>query len=164
MLKISGEVKSKRRDGKAIQVEDNWYSVMFASGLDGVNKGDYVDLEYTTKPNPAGGDYRNIKSVSKAAAPASRPVSAVAPSTPAGRSFPVHPLSPERAIIRQNALGHAVKVFADLPIDGNDFGNATETAQAIIELARVFEAYSAGDLDREMAEESVREMLAMERS
>lgn len=172
-MNISGVVDSKRRDGKGIKIGDDWYSVMFASVLNEVNKGDFVEVEYTTKPSPTGGDYRNIKSVKKSMAPASRPMTAGgAPAgtyssagSSAARTFPVGAFSPERSIIRQNSLGHAVKVLADLPIDEGDvFATAAEAADAVIAVARVFEAYSAGDLDREMVEAEMKTMLAKERS
>lgn len=169
-MNISGVVDSKRRDGKGIKIGDDWYSVMFASVLNEVNKGDFVEVEYTTKPSPSGGDYRNIKSVKKSMAPASRPMTAGgAPAgtyTAAGaRTFPVGAFSPERSIIRQNSLAHAINLFDNIPIDNFDtFDTAAEAAEAIIAVARVFEAYSAGDLDRELVEAEMKTMLAKERS
>lgn len=165
MIKINGVVDSKRRDGKAIKVGENWFSVMASSPvLDSINKGDYVEFMYTEKPSPSGEPYRNIKgSVTKTAAPAASPVTGAGVMGKkeggfVGRSFPVPALAPERSIIRQNSLGHAVQI-----VNSNcAFGDPEESARRAIEIARMFEAYSAGDLDVEMVDEEVKKMLAKE--
>lgn len=166
MIKMNGVVDSKRRDGKAIKVGEDWFSVMASSPvLDSINKGDHVEFVYTEKPSPSGVPYRNIKgSVTKVMPPATVPVTGAgvmgktATAGYAGRTFPVPALAPERSIIRQNSLGHAVEIVTQMAA----FGNCDEAAERAIEIARMFEAYSAGDLDVEMVDEEVKKMLAKE--
>jgi hypothetical protein len=167
MIKMNGVVEMKRRDGKAIKVGENWFSVMASSPvLDSINKGDYVEFTYTEKPSPSGEPYRNIKgSVTKVPPPAAAPVTGAgmmkgtaSASGFIGRTFPVPALAPERSIIRQNSLGHAVEIVTQMTA----FGNCEEAAERTIEIARMFEAYSAGDLDVEMVDEEIKKMLAKE--
>ena len=66
-----------------------------------------------------------------------------------GRSFPVEPLAPERTINRQNALTAAAKLFGQHGIDNTDLPALVDD---IIQVARNFEAYTTGDMDREEAE------------
>lgn len=114
--------------------------------------GDFVDLTYDDSSR-----YKDIQSISKAtgsppAVAAKPPVTAAAPvKSGYDRVFPVPALSPERAIIRQNALGHATKVVLDGPMEvGSEDG-----VEEIIRIARKFEAYATGDLDKAMAEEDI---------
>lgn len=169
MNKISGVVESKRRDGKAIQVEGKWFSIFMGDALDSVNKGDYVEFMYTEKANPAGGDsYKNIKgSVTKKTPPASTPMSAFPAASAAGsaramyaKEFPVPPLHPDRSIIRQNSLAHATKVIIDGCYNPGGLGAEMDCAEKIIAVARIFEAYSTGELDASIADEEVKKMLA----
>ena len=174
MNKISGVVESKRRDGKAIQVEGKWFSIFMGDALDSVNKGDYVEFMYTEKANPAGGDsYKNIKgSVTKKTPPASTPMSAFPTASAAGarasggfvpKEFPVPPLHPDRSIIRQNSLSHATEL---VQWSGMSTSAASDEerddcmAARVIRMARMFEAYSTGELDASIADEEVKKMLA----
>ena len=66
--------------------------------------------------------------------------------------FPIHPLAYERALDRRNALTAAVTLIAA------GFGDKASTkkvpiAEEVIALAKKLEAYSTGDIEREMAEE-----------
>jgi hypothetical protein len=157
-------VEAKARTGKSIKVGDDWYGAFSASQLDGVEKGDTVTFTYTVTEK---GDktYKNIKGNVKKEAGASTPVSAS--SSGGGKSsgggwvvkeFPVPPLHPDRSIIRQNSLTHAGKVVEMFGHDGLD--SPDELAQAIVEIARIFEAYSTGESDKEAAEAEVKKMLA----
>lgn len=56
MEAVKGAVESKRRDGKGIKVEGEWYSVFSASDLSHVDWKDEVEFLYDQK-----GRYRNIK-------------------------------------------------------------------------------------------------------
>lgn len=62
------------------------------------------------------------------------------------RTFPVGALSPERAIIRQNSLTNARELV--LKNEDKELSNKA-LAEEVIAVARIFEAYSAGDLDVE---------------
>lgn len=65
-----------------------------------------------------------------------------------GRTFPVHPLAPERTINRQNALTNAVAYLRDSEV----------SPEQVIDVARIFEAYTTGDLDAQEAEAAVKAM------
>lgn len=64
------------------------------------------------------------------------------------REFPVPPLAPERTINRQNALTAAAKLFGEHGIDNADLESLAED---IIKVARMFENYTTGDADLELA-------------
>jgi hypothetical protein len=122
-----------------------------------VNVGDEVFITYET--TAAG--YRNIKGLTVVAAGSGGPVpiANTAPKSGSGAAsggkryrangeeggFPLHPLCYERALDRRNALTAA----ADLA--GAAYrATADEThlnKEAIVEVARYFEAYTTGDLD-----------------
>jgi len=155
------------RDGKRLKMDNGeWYSAFASSQCAGIAAGDYVMFSYAVSPpKPDGKTYNNIKgNVKKAAAPDSAPAPVSAgrpPATSSGsRPFPIPPLHGDRAIIRQNALGHAVRAVqnswanTEMPLE--------EYTATIIDVARKFEAYSAGDLDMEIAEDAVRKMAASE--
>lgn len=63
------------------------------------------------------------------------------------RVFPVPALSPERAIIRQNALTNARELYVGT-LTGKKEVALDDAARHIIDIARIFEAYSTGDIDR----------------
>lgn len=76
------------------------------------------------------------------------------PKNASERTFPIAALSPERAIIRQNALTQARELVVgviSLKSDVSDWDGRKEQLDVlvgeIIRQARKFEAYSAGDLD-----------------
>lgn len=68
-----------------------------------------------------------------------------------GRTFPVDATAPERTINRQNALTNAVQFLT------KDSKKAV-TPDEVIEVARMFEAYTTGDLDVQEAEAALAEM------
>lgn len=57
---ISGEVQNIRKDRKAIQIENVWYSSNFKAIPETINKGDNVLIKYTEK-----GQFKNVKSIEK---------------------------------------------------------------------------------------------------
>lgn len=68
------------------------------------------------------------------------------------KEFPVPMLHPDRSIIRQNALAHATKLYTAYQEDNSGAApyheiSVTEAAGEVIEIARLFEAYSTGMLD-----------------
>jgi hypothetical protein len=71
------------------------------------------------------------------------------------RVFPIPALDASRAINRQNALTNArelIECFVH-PGDGTPDWNIEFAVQRIIETARMFEAYTCGDLDMQEVEE-----------
>ena len=155
---VNGVVESLARTGKSIKVGGEWYGAFSPASLGGCKVGDTVAFSWAPSKD---GQFKNIKgSVSFVGGGAATPASLDAPaprSAPSGGSygrsitFPLPPLDGQRVIVRQNALGHATKVV----IDGGmyDANNLPGTAAQIIEAARHFEAYVAGDLDLELAKE-----------
>lgn len=155
----SGVVEAMARSGKGMKIDGEWYSGFTAGVLNGAKVGDNVSFTYT-ETTKEGTTYKNIKgSVSISDGPtaseAGVPVRAASSSgwSKGGRSFPVGPLDPERSIIRQNALTQANKMLENANTEGTvDF---TDMAYQVIEIARIFESYSAGDMDAAEAEKAV---------
>lgn len=158
---VNGVVESLARTGKSIKVGGEWYGAFSPASLGGCKVGDAVSFSWASSKD---GQYKNIKgSVSVVGGGAATPASldapaprATAPAASYGRSitFPLPPLDGQRVIVRQNALGHATKVVVELTSKAYDEpATENELAEAIINLARQFEAYVAGDLDIELAKE-----------
>lgn len=108
--------------------------------------GDTVVLEYSDSSR-----YKDVTSVSKTAAAVSIPTapvkSAAGPYTGSAKPFPIPPLHGDRAIIRQNALGHASRIYSATVSSGFEAQTPADIASWVITLAREFEAYATGDLD-----------------
>lgn len=161
MTKLNGFIETMGADGKRFKLDDgNWYSA-FKSDQIKAGKGDYVEFTYAMN-----GTFRNVKgSVNKATAPAdapTKPYGATASERGAkfvAKEFPVPPLHPDRSIIRQNSLSHACEV---VNMAGDWSCGEKDIAERVIEIARMFEAYSTGDLDQGIADEAVKQMLARE--
>lgn len=117
--------------------------------------GDTVDFQYTENSYGKNIDMASVRLLSKGeGAP-----TAVAPATsgskpsysPPAKVFPIPPLHGDRAIVRQNSITNATKAVGDF-LDENP-ASLEEYAETIIKVARMFEAYSCGDLDLAVAEE-----------
>lgn len=146
-------VEAKSKDGKKIMIGPDWFSAFNASTLEGVERGDTVSFVYTLK-----GDWKNIKgSVRKGEGTATDAIAPIKSSTPhfSRGNFPIHPLDGQRSIIRQNSLTNSVATAKLLLTGEEDVAVATDF---IISIAREFEKYSAGDLDREAAEAELKEL------
>ena len=147
MDSVSGEVISKRRDGKGVKLPDGqWYSTFEPSVLSAYDRGANVDITYEQK-----GPFRNIKTIqaSNGAAPVAtgKDTHVMGPTKHIAKTFPMHPLSPDRTIIRSVA----VKAATDLQIQ---FG-AQMDIDTVIDNARELEAYVAGDIDKENAQKAL---------
>lgn len=137
-----------------------WYSCGFKKPK--FNIGDEIDFQFTENSYGKQMDDKSVRVISKGeGAPA--PTASAAPSAAPARStgyaakvFPIPPLHGDRAIVRQNSITNATKALSG----GNgadllEVDTVEEYAQAIISLARMFEAYSCGDLDAEQAAKMV---------
>jgi hypothetical protein len=165
MNKHSGTIEYVKADGKSFKMDDGkWYSVFNSASMSGATKGDFVEFNYVEN-----GAFNNIKgSVKKGKAPADRAptgagvMEAGKPYTNTRgfveKQFPVPALHPDRSIIRQNSLSHATSIVCQMTA----FGDCEEAARRTIEIARMFEAYSTGDLDAGEVEEEMKKMLAKE--
>lgn len=67
------------------------------------------------------------------------------------RVFPIPPLHGDRSIVRQNALARSTELYIGAR-GGKPFELTEESVDIVIKIARSFEAYTAGDLDRASAE------------
>jgi hypothetical protein len=67
-----------------------------------------------------------------------------------GKPFPIPPLHGDRSIIRQNSLTNAREAWVNSH-GGKAYKLDEEAAHAIIDVARIFESYSCGDIDMAMA-------------
>lgn len=65
--------------------------------------------------------------------------------------FPIPPLHGDRSIVRQNALARATELFVAAK-GGKPFELDDTTTMLVVNFARKFEAYTAGDLDLYEAE------------
>lgn len=120
------------KQATSFNIDGVWYSGGFKPWE--VDKGDVVQLTYET--NAQG--YNDVKGIAVMAK--GDPTPPANTGTPRiGRSFPVDPLAPERTINRQNALTAAV---AFLKLD------EASTPEDVIHVARIFEAYTTGDIDK----------------
>ena len=162
MEQVKGFIEFVKEGGKSFKMDDGkWYSVFNSSSLKAA-KGDYVEFNFQQN-----GTFNNVKgSVNKATAPASAKPSGAGVINNGGgkgfvaKEFPVPPLHPDRSIIRQNSMGHAMKVLEISEVfDGM---NPDDVVEEAIRIARQIEAYSTGDLDIEAAGEAVKMALAKE--
>jgi hypothetical protein len=73
---------------------------------------------------------------------------------PPTRPFPIPLLHGDRAIIRQNALTNARELICNVTIGDTfaRFPTMDDAAAEVLRIASIFEEYSAGDIERRMAE------------
>ena len=120
--------------------------------------GDEVDFQYTENTYGKNVDLASVQMLKKGAgAPtpsASTASPGKAPYSPPSKVFPIPLLHGDRAIVRQNSITNATKAVADF-VESGDIENIEQYAETIIKLARMFEAYSCGDLDAQAAEAMV---------
>ena len=139
---ISRDVETRygTKKGWSVQVDGEWYSVGFKRPE--VAESDFVEITYDMK-----GSYRNASSIVKATPSGIAPTALKSPAPVGGgggRVFPIPPLSPERAIVRQSSLKAAVETLGYISVDGTDEESMVELT---IRIARKYEAYACGDLD-----------------
>jgi len=129
-----------------------WYSFGFDDP--GLTKGMEVDFLFDSTaygPKVKKGSLTIVAGGSAAPAAASpRPVAS------GGRVFPIPALHGDRSIIRQNALAHAVRTvetfFPGRGEPGDPLSDSKKFAEMAIEVARMYESYSAGDYERLVSE------------
>lgn len=144
----------------SIKADDGqWYSCGFKKPT--ANAGDEVEFQFTSTSYGNQIDMATFVSLrgglsSGATAvptPSAPPV--VRPAYGNKGVFPIPALDGQRAIVRQNALTNAREMWCHLNTGSKDITEAD--VMGIIKVARKFEAYACGDLDREAAEESLAE-------
>lgn len=127
--------------------DGNWYNNGFKKPP--FSKGVTVEVVYTD-----GAYGREAKAVSVVSNGSSAGVADKSPSTVVPPQFPIPLRSKDRAIIRQNVLARAVEVYmeANKDKDPETVYDSPETVTTIISLARKFEEYCAGDIERVASE------------
>lgn len=119
--------------------------------------GDTIDFQFTENTYGKNVDLTSVRLLSKGEGAPAVTATAAAPSKPSygapAKVFPIPPLHGDRAIVRQNSITNAVKAVQNF-LAGEDSVPQTydEYADAVIYMARKFEAYSCGDLDLAAAE------------
>lgn len=147
----SKDVNTKFGPKKSYSIQAGGKWVSYGLKKPAFNEGD--DVEFSVVTNAAGYegvDVATVRVISKGAGtptPAAA-AAAVAPIKPAygppAKVFPIPPLHGDRAIVRQNSLTNAVNLLKDkIELDED----VVKTAEFIVSIARVFEAYSCGDMD-----------------
>lgn len=139
--------------------DGHWYSLGFKDL--GVTKDDEVEFDFENTPygNQVKPETLTIISKGAPSAGASAPAARPAASGRFDRGgyqrqekvFPIPLLHGDRSIVRQNSISNAVKCVTDLPHEiffGDHSPDAAAVAKAVIELAKQFEMYSAGDFER----------------
>jgi hypothetical protein len=165
----TGTIESVAKTGKSVKIEGQWYGAFAKSQLGSAGVGDTIAFTYVSVEKE-GTTFHNIKGNvtlkegggGGAATPAPDVPSAprtTAPAASYGRasiSFPLAPLDGQRVIVRQNALAHATKLVVEASewSDPSD-SDLAQNADFIIEIARKFESYVAGDLDMEEAKKGL---------
>ena len=163
MANINGVVQamSNKYDKYSVLVNETWYSSKFEISC---AKGDTVEFD-----DGDGKKYcRKLRVVASGGG--------VAPSgstggggggsagfTPNRAGFPVAVDTKDRSIVRQNSLAHATNIvkhaFPNLDLDslnGEEMEIALEKlVETVIDVARKFEDYSAGDTDMREAQELI---------
>ncbi len=120
--------------------------------------GDEVDFQYTDGTYGKSVDLTSVRLIKKGAGGAAAPTPAASGGakggyTPAAKVFPIPPLHGDRAIVRQNSITNATKAVNDFLASSDGMPDTLdEYADAIIQVARRFEAYSCGDIDLAVAE------------
>ena len=143
---------SNKFDKFSIVVNDVWYSSKYEIAC---NRGDTVEFDDGDKKY-----CQRLKVVGSgwgAAAPSSggSPTPRAAPAV----GFPVGVNTKDRSIVRQNSLAHAARITAaELTSSGLTFDGGEAAAKYVVDMARIFEDYSAGDSDAAEAAEMMKGM------
>jgi hypothetical protein len=120
--------------------------------------GDEIDFQFTENTYGKNVDLTSVQMIKKSTgAPVTASASpAKAPYSPPSKVFPIPLLHGDRAIVRQNSVTNATKAMGDF-ISDKDGISIEDYASEILRVARMFEAYSCGDLDAQAAEAMVAE-------
>jgi hypothetical protein len=132
---MEGTVSRVVRDGRAFEIDGEWYSVFKVAQAKGVEPGDYLKFEYESVVK---GDqtFHNIKGDAEITkgAPAKR--SSGGSSAKDGEEVVRGPTARDIMIVRQNALSHAHALVVALGV--KDLEDATDDTIAV---ARKLEEY-----------------------
>lgn len=143
---VTGVIEAK--SGKSsygtygIMVGGKWYNSKYEVKA---NKGDEVEFD------DGGKNYCNkLKVLSGGGGGATTAAPTASRSYSRGK-FPIPTDDGQRSIIRQNSLTNAVNFMASVMDYAAAQEHMDDAIATVVDVARVFESYSAGDLDREAA-------------
>ena len=122
--------------------------------------GDEIDFQFTENTYGKNVDLTSVQMIKKGSGVAPTTASASpakAPYSPPAKVFPIPLLHGDRAIVRQNSITNATKAVQDFGVEDPENLSLEDYASLIIKVARMFEAYSCGDLDTAQAEAMVAE-------
>jgi hypothetical protein len=151
MSTVNGVVKAKSANkfGFGIMVNDKWYNSKYEIN---VEKGDEVEFD------DGGKSYvRDIKVTKGGGGSAVTGGSTMASKGSGGTgyargAFPIPANDGSRAIVRQNSITNAVALYNKLR-EGSPVEEEESAAYSVINIARIFEKYSSGDLDAELTKQ-----------
>ena len=146
--RCTGTIEAISKDGKRFLLTETgkWYSCFSTSQMKG-SRGDSVEFNFDSVTKGEN-TYQNVKGNVRVVGTSARPVEgASSPSSgDSGTRMPMNllpvQLSRERAIIRQNALTAAVNYWSAAPAD-----TKSPAPSDVLEVARIFESYTSGDMD-----------------
>lgn len=146
------------KDTYSFRAGGEWYNTGFKKH--NLNVGNAASFEYVDGSYGKDVDVTTIKKGTPSiATPTSTGVPRSSASTSGKGVFPIPPLDGQRSIVRQNALTNARELIcARINHTGkwSDVDNLV-VANTIIDVARIFEAYTAGDIDAEEVEREIAE-------
>lgn len=146
---VTGVIEAK--SGKSsygtygIMVGGKWYNSKYEVKA---NKGDEVEFD------DGGKNYCNKLKVLSGGGGGATTAAPTAPRSATSYSrgkFPIPTDDGQRSIIRQNSLTNAVNFLASVMKYDGAIDHMDDAIATVVDVARVFESYSAGDLDREAA-------------
>jgi hypothetical protein len=148
MATVTGSVKAKSANkfGFGIMVNDKWYN---SKSEISCNKGDEVEFDDGGKAY-----VRDLKVTKSGGGTVASSGSSMASKGSAGTSyargvFPLAANDGSRSIVRQNSITNAVALLNQLDYPKN-LEDMEEVTYTVINIARIFEKYSAGDIDAEL--------------
>ena len=149
MSTVNGVVKAKSANkfGFGIMINDKWYN---SKSEISCNKGDEVEFDDGGKAY-----IRDLKVTKGGSGVATSSGGSMVNKGTTGTSyargvFPLATNDGSRSIVRQNSITNAVALYTHV-IDGDAPPEELENiAYSVINIARIFEKYSSGDLDAEL--------------
>jgi hypothetical protein len=147
------EVNTKFGPKKAYSVSANGERFGYGFKKPTFSIGDEVDFQFTENTYGKNVDLASVRLLVKGSGTPPPSTASTAPAKPSYGSpkvFPIPALHGDRAIVRQNSISNAVKLITD-SVKPTDKTNWDALANEAIMIARMFEAYSCGDLDMAQA-------------
>jgi len=148
MSTVNGVVKAKSANkfGFGIMINDKWYN---SKSEISCNKGDEVEFDDGGKAY-----IRDLKVTKGGSGVAASSGGSMVNKGTTGTSyargvFPLAANDGSRSIVRQNSITNAVALYSYI-VAAKEDPNPEDAAYAVINIARIFEKYSAGDIDAEL--------------